>query len=273
MNIEELARSFPPSPRGNNAEWWDERNLHWERMRDQNISLRALDDQRILRMTDFLLSHKLLAADTTVLDLGCGPGRYACSMARHCANVTGIDISPHAIQIARAEAAAQGIKNASFKVMAYHDVSKLACSYNLLFAMFSAAFFDLDFLLASRSFCHGAGCLCVYTHRYDEIKDSISKKLFGRPAEQYRDTEAFSALFSILLRLGYEPQVSYIKEQYTEERILNSGYAADLAQVLSPADGISIEQEVYQILRARSKDNIVRGKVSGTLAQLWWSYR
>jgi len=46
---------------------------------------------------------------TTILDVGCGRGRHAISLARHGYHVTGIDLSPRAIEKARQAAESEGL--------------------------------------------------------------------------------------------------------------------------------------------------------------------
>ncbi len=55
-------------------------------------------------------------AGKRVLEYGCGPGSQSFELAKRGAHVTGIDISPVAIEIARAEAERQGVE-ATFAVM------------------------------------------------------------------------------------------------------------------------------------------------------------
>lgn len=58
------------------------------------------------------------ARDARVLEYGCGPGSHAFHLARHGATVTGIDISPVAIDLARDRARAEGLEDRlDFRVM------------------------------------------------------------------------------------------------------------------------------------------------------------
>lgn len=64
---------------------------------------------------DVLAAH---APGSRVLEYGCGPGSRAFHLARHGATVTGIDISPVAIDLAREEARAEGLEERlDFRVM------------------------------------------------------------------------------------------------------------------------------------------------------------
>lgn len=53
---------------------------------------------------DFLVDALSLTAGDRVLDAGCGPGRHAIELARRGIEVTGIDVSPEFLAIARAAA-------------------------------------------------------------------------------------------------------------------------------------------------------------------------
>ncbi len=58
---------------------------------------------------DRLVRDGVVAPGTRVLDLGCGPGRYAEALARHGAVVTGVDLSERSIGVARRRAAEAGL--------------------------------------------------------------------------------------------------------------------------------------------------------------------
>jgi SAM-dependent methyltransferase len=67
--------------------------------------LAALTAEVIERLADW----GLIAPDRRVLDLGCGIGRFAAALAPRVASVTGIDLSPAMIDLARARCA--GFRN------------------------------------------------------------------------------------------------------------------------------------------------------------------
>jgi SAM-dependent methyltransferase len=71
---------------------------------------------------EFLVDALGLAAGQRVLDVGCGPGRHALALARRGIVVTGVDLSPEFISLARVAATDAGA-SARFEVL---DVRELA---------------------------------------------------------------------------------------------------------------------------------------------------
>jgi 2-polyprenyl-3-methyl-5-hydroxy-6-metoxy-1,4-benzoquinol methylase len=63
------------------------------------------DDQ-----VEFLVEHLPLDAGARVLDLACGRGRIAIRLAQRGCRVTGIDLSPRSLELARADAEAAGVE-------------------------------------------------------------------------------------------------------------------------------------------------------------------
>lgn len=74
---------------------------------------------------DFLVDALQLDASTSILDVGCGPGRHVLEFARRGLRATGIDVSARFIDIARAAAAAEGLDGASFEVVDARDSSAM----------------------------------------------------------------------------------------------------------------------------------------------------
>jgi SAM-dependent methyltransferase len=57
-----------------------------------------------LRQVDFLVEELALAPRNSVLDVACGRGRHSVELARRGFRVTGVDLSPRSLELARAPA-------------------------------------------------------------------------------------------------------------------------------------------------------------------------
>jgi 2-polyprenyl-3-methyl-5-hydroxy-6-metoxy-1,4-benzoquinol methylase len=57
-----------------------------------------------------------------VLSLGCGDGQFELMLAPWARQVVGLDISPQGVEVARRQAAQQGITNAEFRCLSFSDL-------------------------------------------------------------------------------------------------------------------------------------------------------
>lgn len=73
-----------------------------------------------------------LSADSRALELGCGTGSTALLLAPHVRQITGTDLSPGMVDIARTKANEQGIKNADFRGISAEDAVKLPDSFDVV---------------------------------------------------------------------------------------------------------------------------------------------
>ena len=71
---------------------------------------------------EFLVGALGLEPGMRVLDVGCGPGRHALSLAQHGLDVVGVDHSPDFVRLARDAAAADGL-SAAFLELDVRDLS------------------------------------------------------------------------------------------------------------------------------------------------------
>ena len=104
---------------------------HWfEELADHmgEAYLRYSFTKGTVQEVDFLVDELGLTSSTSILDVGCGPGRHSLELARRGFQVTGIDISETFIDIARSTADREGLTNAKFVVADARDEKAILCS-------------------------------------------------------------------------------------------------------------------------------------------------
>jgi ubiquinone/menaquinone biosynthesis C-methylase UbiE len=79
---------------------------------------------------------RFVGLESHALDIGCGTGAFAMKLARHCAHVTGVDISGKQIKMAKKRLARSKIQNVNF---IHADASSLP---EMLDRKYDAAFFS-----------------------------------------------------------------------------------------------------------------------------------
>src|SRR2546428_10618175 len=91
------------------------------------LLLRVIDSQRHVVVERFRLITNLapVPGSWSVLDVGCGPGRYAIALARAgAARVLGVDLAPAMVSLAKREAARAGVDaKCEFRVASFVSFS------------------------------------------------------------------------------------------------------------------------------------------------------
>ncbi|MDY0162044.1 class I SAM-dependent methyltransferase [Desulfobotulus sp.] len=87
---------------------------------NEGMDLSSRNMQFINRSVEWITCLFNIGKDTQIADFGCGPGLYTTRLARHQANVTGIDFSRRSIEYAREVAASEHL-NINYVIQNYLD--------------------------------------------------------------------------------------------------------------------------------------------------------
>jgi SAM-dependent methyltransferase len=121
-----------------------EKKILWD-SRAEEFNRHSTDERRE-KITGFLLVKRMLHKNSTVLDIGCGPGKFAAEFARRAKYVVGVDISPKMLQYASENAAALGLGNTEFREMDWGKADLAALNwkkkFSLVTGIMSPAFWD-----------------------------------------------------------------------------------------------------------------------------------
>lgn len=103
------------------------------------------DEDEARQLVDLIEREINPAPNAHILDIGCGRGRHARTLARRGYRVTGLDLSENAIEEARAEAAAEGLDaNTSFQVGDMREPVCKACADGVVNLFTSFGYFEED---------------------------------------------------------------------------------------------------------------------------------
>lgn len=236
--------------RDSKADVWDTQADHWDqkyRAKDE----RELHEVRIRDTAAWLREQGMLGPEQDVIDVGCGPGRYAAEFARTVRSVVGTDISPKMTEYGAAYCREQGLRNVSFQAADFQsaDVDALGWTgkFDLAYSSITPAVSGLkgldNFIRVSRAWCFNASF--VYSENF--LHADLMQTLFDRQPRRSRasHSHSFYELFSLLWLRGYYPITHYYK-QYREIRI-----AADRDSARRMAGFLLKKEEVTQ-------DNVTR---------------
>ena len=188
--------------------FWDNRAAEFNKLVCQGSP-----DERIKKTIEFLLHNNLLTKNSSVLDIGCGPGRFAVEFAKKSADVTGLDISDKMLDYAVKNAEADNLTNVSFKNLNWDEVSLEEYGwrkrYDLVTAINSPGIHDqitLEKMIdASKGYCF----LTNFVDRSDSIQDFIRTEILQLKGVKFYSNTIYS-IFNILWLTGYYPSITYV---------------------------------------------------------------
>lgn len=234
----DIWRNKPPSPIKHGSADWDKRAGHWEKALKQDSTQKKQSDARINKAVSFLKSHGLLGADQDIIDIGCGPGRFAAEFARTAHHVTGTDLSPGMIENAGNFAKEQGLDNTEFVNMDFIradiDALKWRRRFDLAFASITPAVSTLEDLDKMMSLSRGWCCYGGFRRRTNEIEDRVASELYRMKTPMNRDGRSSYALFNMLWLSGYDPHVEFHYDEREDVFGLDSRQAALTAERMGP---------------------------------------
>ncbi|EGW37980.1 class I SAM-dependent methyltransferase [Desulfosporosinus sp. OT] len=249
--------------------FWNNRASEFDKLVRQGIP-----DERIRKIVEFLSSNNLLTKNSSVLDIGCGPGRFAVEFAKKSTEVTGLDISDKMLDYAVNNATAENLTNVSFKSLNWDEVNLEECGwekrFDLVTAINSPGIHDQitleKMITASKGHCF----LSNFVDRYDSVQDIIHTEILKLKGAKFYNNTVYS-LFNILWLMGYYPNITYVDTD--REHVRTYQEACVYYSSLFEAENCSKEEKsslIRSYLEGISKNGLVTEYVRTKTAWIHW---
>ncbi|MCO1603478.1 class I SAM-dependent methyltransferase [Desulfosporosinus nitroreducens] len=250
--------------------FWDNRADEFNKLVSPKTS-----DQRIGKILGFMSDHNLLAKNSSVLDIGCGPGGFAVEFAKSSSDVTGLDISSKMLDHAHQNAAAANLTNISFKNLNWNDVNLEEYGwekrFDLVTAINSPGIHDQvtleKMISASKGYCF----LSNFVSRSDSVQDVIRAEILQLKDPKFYVNTVY-CIFNILWLMGYYPHITYVDTDREHVRSLEEAhsYYGTLFE-LKNDPGDDQNKLVKNYLKDISPDGFVRERVRTKTAWIYWN--
>lgn len=198
---------------------WDHRARLWKKKQDFGMS----NDVRIHHFVQELEQKGLLKSDYHIIDIGCGPGKFAAAFAQKVKHVTGIDISNQMIEQGNLHLKQREIKNVLLKTCDFTtlDINSefYGKRFDLVFSSMTPAIYDLKTLLKAMSMSRHWCCNITHINGTNILHSKIMSEVFHRPLEQKWSGKCFYSFFNTLFLLGYYPETSFFHRK--DEHIIH----------------------------------------------------
>ncbi|MBQ9988316.1 MAG: class I SAM-dependent methyltransferase [Clostridia bacterium] len=258
------------------ARRWDQRAEFWQKERAK----KRKGDERVFYALSLLERRGILTPDREVVDIGCGPGRFAAAFAKRVKRVLGLDISEKMVAHGQAYLVEQGLTNAVLQVCDFKtlDVEKagLLGAFDLVFGSMTPAIHDMEGLLKSMSMSRAWCCNVTHLSGRNYMREQIMRDVFGQELPPQWSGKWFYALFNTLFLLGYEPETSY-ETRHSEIRVsAEEEYAAFITEHMLPEHMHTAENtaRILDWLRAHVDEQGLITEISDTTyGTILWDVR
>ena len=177
--------------------------------------------------------------EDTVLDVACGPGLLACAFAKVARHVTGIDVTPAMLELARAEQQSGGLRNITWELGDVPPLPFADHSFSIVTARFALHHLldPLAVLKEMRRVCRPGGRIAIA-----DSAPSQSKADAFNAMERLRDPSHVRAmpveeLRGLLLSAGFaEPREEFYQVEGELEGLLSALLSQTGRRGSNPAD-------------------------------------
>ena len=249
--------------------FWDNRATEFNKLVGQGST-----DERIRKIVEFLSGNNLLTKNSNILDIGCGPGRFAVEFAKRSSNVTGIDISDKMLEYAVKNTDTDNLYNLSFENLNWDEVSleehRWRKKFDLVTAINSPGIHNritLEKMIeASKGYCF----LTNFVDRYDSVQDIIRTEVLKLSEKRFFSNSVYS-IFNILWLSGYYPIITYADTNREHVRTVEEAlvYYSTLFEIENDSDDGKIDL-IRNYLKGISVNGVVRENVRSKTAWIYW---
>ena len=172
-------------------------------------------DERVDSAIRYLDSKGLLDKNYDIVDIGCGPGRFAAAFAKHVHKVVGLDISDKMVEHGMKHIQNEGLDNAALYACDFQtlDIEKEGYqhAFDLVFSSMTPAIHGMNGLMKSMEMSRAWCCNITHLDGRNLLREQIMQEVFGKRLEPQWNGRWFFSLFNVLFLLGYDPETSYEK--------------------------------------------------------------
>lgn len=221
-----LQNSKPADSPDHSAQKWNQRAEFWKKERDCS---RKKDD-RVHSALHFLKERGILCPTYDVVDIGCGPGRFAAAFAEHVHSVLGLDLSEKMTAHGMEHIHEKGLTNARILTCDFQtlDIDKAGYrkAFDLVFSSMTPAIHGMNSLMKSMEMSRAYCCNITHIYGHNHLRKRVAQEVFQTEPPVQWTGRWFYSLFNVLFLMGYYPETSY-ENRHQEVRVTPDEQYAD----------------------------------------------
>ena len=255
---------------------WNQRAESWKRERNHQRK----GDDRVISAVSYLEQRGILHPGCDVVDIGCGPGRFAAAFAQKAHRVVGLDLSEKMVEHGMEHIREKGLTNATLYTCDFQtlDIDKEGYqgAFDLVFASMTPAIHGMKGLQKSMEMSRGWCCNITHLGGSNSLRSQILRDVFGKtPAAQWTG-RWFYSLFNVLFLMGYQPETSYDTHSRETWIPADEEYARSVMDHLLPMEAQNEENaaKILAWLQAhQNEEGLVQEVTEVTYGRILWDVR
>lgn len=253
-------KSDPANGRANVDVWEDEADAF------ARHPLPRWDDDPFLVM---LAQEADIAPDTTIIDVGCGTGRYALALAERAGAVHGIDFSGKMIDHAWKAARERDCDNVSFGVGDFRTM-ELIGQYDIAIAHLTPAICDGETFGKLQSLARKQVFVAKPTQKTDSVLDPVMH-LLGREQRRKGTGDDVLRMFALAWLGGSVPSVRHYRDKWTSTRTFEEACRLYGDRLMNGTLDERQQELVRSYLASIARDGMVEETISTEVVMMGWS--
>lgn len=210
----------------------------------------------------------------SILDVGCGAGKYSFALADTCHQVIGLDLSPKMIEKATEKKSELSKENVEFYVNDWHASNLENMGYkgkfDLVIANMTPAVRNAQTFLKLSEASKGHCVLTKPIKRKDPVSDAIREMLGIEEKKESADIEVLYALELLWLQ-GMLPEMHYEEQLWEMKKPIDAAYKLYANRMKSyRALTLEEEQKIRDYLVSVSIEGYVEENVETTIVTICW---
>lgn len=216
-----------------------------------------------------------ITSDTTILDIGCGAGRYAIALAKIAKKVVGVDFSGKMIEYAEEGAESAGVSNAEFVKYDWTEGSVddplLKDKFDLVISHMAPATGNAEGLRLMMDVSKEMCVIAMPVRRNEDTINVIKEKL-GQELPQGLD-HGLAYAFGLVWLSGHNPEIRYREgtgpKQGTPAEKMIEDFVRDLSGK-EPLTAEEVEVVTECVMESADENGLVRLPAHAKVATMFW---
>lgn len=204
----------------------DQAEANWDQRADTFYYNQVNGSRYFASAVPHLLEEKgILNASSRILDIGSGSGRYAIPLAEISESVLALDVSSEMLQFLRQEMEKNALRNIDTIQSAWPPAKSIG-EFDVAFSAMCPATRSVEALKEMSNVANKYGVLCQFTASTDTIIEAlIAHQLIEKETTgPHNDRELLQAYFTILWELGYNPEITYLYDDFKMNMSLDKAF-------------------------------------------------